>query len=111
MTGGQGLAGWQWLCLIEALPSLALGVAVLVYLDDRIGAAHWLTAGEKDLLARRLAEDNSKVPSHSLVDGLTNPSVWLLAALYFFLICVLYVSGFSIPSLIRRSSSPCPSPR
>ena len=108
MTGVQGLAGWQWLFLIEALPSLALGVAVLVYLDDRIGAAHWLTAGEKDLLARRLAEDNSQVPSHSLLDGLTNPRVWLLAAVYFCLIAGLYGAGFWMPTLIQRSGVASP---
>ena len=74
MTGAQGLAGWQWLFLIEAIPSLALGVAVLVYLDDGIGAAQWLTAGEKDLLARRLAEDNSKSPRAHCATALRTPA-------------------------------------
>ncbi|HEV8303822.1 MAG TPA: MFS transporter, partial [Gemmatimonadales bacterium] len=66
MTGVQGLAGWQWLFLIEALPSLALGVAVLVYLDDRISAARWLTAAEQELLERNLAADQQHVAAHSL---------------------------------------------
>jgi MFS family permease len=108
MTGVQGLAGWQWLFLIEALPSLALGVAVLVYLDDRIGDARWLTAAEKGLLARRLAEDQQQVSSHSLVDGLTNPRVWLLAAVYFCLVAGLYGAGFWMPTLIERSGVASP---
>src|SRR5256885_1941542 len=49
MSGAQGLAGWQWLFLIEAIPSLALGVAVLLYLADRIDGAQWPTAREEDL--------------------------------------------------------------
>jgi len=108
MTGVQGLAGWQWLFLIEALPSLALGVAVLVYLDDRIGGARWLTAEQKELLARRLAEDQQQVSSHSLLDGFTNPRVWLLAAVYFCLIAGLYGAGFWMPTLIQRSGVASP---
>ena len=103
MTGAQGLAGWQWLFLIEAIPSLALGVAVLVYLDDGIGGAQWLTAGEKDLLARRLAEDQQHVSARALRDGFTNPRVWLLAAIYFCLIAGLYGASFWMPTLIERS--------
>ena len=79
MVGVQGLAGWQWLFLIEALPSLVLGVAVLAYLDDGIAAARWLTPEEKGLLARRIADDQKDVVSHSLRDGVTNPRVWLLS--------------------------------
>ena len=103
MGGVHGLAGWQWLFLIEALPSLALGVAVLGYLDDGIAGARWLTAEEKGLLARRIAEDQQDVASHSLRDGLTHPRVWLLAAVYFCLIAGLYGAGFWLPTLIERT--------
>jgi D-galactonate transporter len=108
MTGAQGLAGWQWLFLIEAIPSLALGVAVLFYLDDRVSSARWLSADEKELLARNLAEDEQQVSSHALSDGLTNPRVWLLAAVYFCLICGLYGAGFWMPTLIQRSGVASP---
>jgi len=50
MPGVAGLAGWQWLFLIEALPSIFLGMTVFVYLQDRIVDAHWLSAEEKSLL-------------------------------------------------------------
>jgi sugar phosphate permease len=108
LSGARGLAGWQWLFLIEALPSLALGVAVLFYLDDRIDAARWLTIEEKELLARNLAADSSQVSAHALSDGLTNPRVWLLAAVYFCLICGLYGAGFWMPTLIERSGVASP---
>ena len=108
MTGVHGLAGWQWLFLIEALPSLALGVAVLVYLDDHIQGARWLAAAEKELLARRVAEDQQYVASHSLADGLTNTRVWLLSAVYFCLIAGLYGAGFWLPTLIKRTGVESP---
>ena len=61
MAGVHGLAGWQWLFLLEALPSLVLGVAVLAYLDDGIARARWLAADEKEILAGRIAEDQQHV--------------------------------------------------
>jgi D-galactonate transporter len=103
MAGVHGLAGWQWLFLIEALPSFVLGFAVLRYLDNGIAAARWLAAEEKALLTRAIAEDGRHVTSHSLRDGLTNSRVWLLAAIYFCLIMGLYGAGFWLPTLIRRT--------
>src|SRR6059036_2977475 len=86
MAGVHGLAGWQWLFLFEALPSLVLGVAVLAYLDDGIARARWLAADEKALLAGRIAEDQQHASTHSLWDGVTNAHVWFLSAIYFCLI-------------------------
>ena len=108
MAGAYGLAGWQWLFLIEALPSLLLGVAVLVWLDNGIAGARWLATEEKALLARRIAEDQQQVASQSLVEGLTNPRVWLLSAIYFCLIAGLYGAGFWIPTLIKRTGVESP---
>jgi len=108
MTGVQGLAGWQWLFLIEALPSFLLGVAVLRYLDNGIAGARWLTEAERALLTRGIAEDGQHLTSHSLRDGLTSSRVWLLAAVYFCLIAGLYGSGFWLPTLIKRTGVESP---
>ncbi len=48
--GVHGLAGWKWLFMLEALPSLLLGVAILLYLDNGIAAAKWLTAKRRPSL-------------------------------------------------------------
>ena len=103
MAGVRGLAGWQWLFVLEALPSVALGVAVLFYLDDGIAAARWLSDDEKALLARRVAEDQQGATSHALREGFTNPRVWQLSAVYFCLIMGLYGIGFWLPTLIART--------
>ncbi|HET6897259.1 MAG TPA: MFS transporter, partial [Vicinamibacteria bacterium] len=42
LDGRGGLAGWQWLFLIEGLPAVALGFVVLRHLTDRPEEAHWL---------------------------------------------------------------------
>ena len=108
MAGVHGLAGWQWLFLLEALPSLVLGVAVLLYLDDGIVNARWLTADEKEILAGRIAEDQQQISTHSLWNGFTNARVWFLSVVYFCLIAGLYGAGFWLPTLIRRTGVESP---
>src|SRR5579862_3148361 len=57
MDGLGGVAGWQWLYLLETVPSLALGFVTLVYLPDSPAQARWLSPQEKDRLARTLAAE------------------------------------------------------
>lgn len=100
-NGMHGLAGWQWLFLIEALPSLVLGFCVLAYLDNGIAKAKWLSADEKALLQRNIAADASTVAAHRFRDGFTSGWVWLLSGIYFFFIMGLYGVGFWLPTLIK----------
>jgi ACS family tartrate transporter-like MFS transporter len=55
-----GLAGWQWLFLVEGLPAVVLGVVVLFVLTDRPRAA-------------------KQAGGVSLAAALRKPTVWLLA--------------------------------
>ena len=57
MHGLLGLAGWQWLFLLEGLPAVLLGVACLFYLDDGPTHAKWLSQAEKEQIALRLQQD------------------------------------------------------
>lgn len=108
MGGLNGWAGWQWLFLIEALPSLVMGAAVLLYLDNGVEQARWLTPDEKALLARNIAEDQRHVQSHRLSEGFTNPHVWVLCTIYFFFIMGLYGIGFWLPTLIKGAGVQTP---
>ncbi|MCJ2126844.1 MFS transporter [Methylobacterium sp. J-077] len=100
-AGTAGLAGWQWLFLIEALPSVVMGICVLAYLDDGIQKAKWLSPDEKALLARNVAADGASVAAHRFRDGFTSGWVWLLSGIYFFFIMGLYGVGFWLPTLIK----------
>jgi D-galactonate transporter len=101
MPGAYGLKGWQWLFLIEALPSLITGIVVLFYLDNGIKDARWLTPSEKAMLAANVAQDDGHAESHKLRDGFTNPRIWLMSAIYFCFIMGLYGVGFYLPTLIK----------
>ncbi|CAH2800295.1 MAG: Uncharacterized MFS-type transporter [uncultured Paraburkholderia sp.] len=80
----MNMAGWKWLFLLEALPSLVLGVAILLYLDDGIAKAKWLTESEKNLLARNVASDSAHTTAHmSIRSFLGDRRLWLMAAIYF----------------------------
>lgn len=54
MNGVAGLAGWQWLFLLEGLPAIALGAATMVLLPDSPAQARWLSADEKALACDRV---------------------------------------------------------
>lgn len=85
MTGIMGLRGWQWLFILEALPSVLLGFAVLVWLPDKPATARWLPQAERDWLARRLdAERRSTATAHTvpLWQILSQRKVLLLAVVY-----------------------------
>lgn len=103
MGGVSGLAGWQWLFLLEAIPSFVLGVVVILMLDKGIEQAKWLTDDEKRTLIANIAADASGTTSHSFKDGFTRPMVWALCVIYLFFIMGLYGVSFWLPTLIKDS--------
>ena len=98
-----GLSGWQWVFLIEAIPSVLAGLACLVWLDDSPETAGWLTPDEKAGIAADLKVDNKDKPLKSLRDGLMSGQVWALSLLYVLFIMGLYGISFWLPSIIKQS--------
>jgi len=102
--GVQGLAGWKWLFMLEALPSLFLGVAILFYLDNGIAGAKWLTDEEKALLKRNVEKDNANTVKHvSIRAFIGDRRLWLMAAIYFCVVLGQYGLTFWLPTIIRRT--------
>ncbi len=101
MSGVNGWAGWQWLFLLEGLPSVVMGIAVFFYLDDRITAARWLSPAEQALLQRNIDAEQGSGVHLSVGATLRNGRVLLLSALYFTFVIGLYGIGFWLPQLIR----------
>jgi D-galactonate transporter len=99
-SGVGGLAGWQWLFLLEGLPSIAMGVWVFFGLDNGVADARWLTDDERAALAADIARDGAAKPPGGVREALANPRVWLSAAIYFCFIMGLYGVGFWLPTLI-----------
>lgn len=107
--GTRGLAGWQWLFLIESVPSLLIGIAALFYLDDGIRATKWLTPAEQHLLASNIQADGHRKTAVSLSAVFRRPIVWVLALVYFGAAMGQYGFGFWLPSIIKSMGVQSPS--
>jgi MFS family permease len=106
--GDHGLSGWQWLFLLEGIPSVIIGILVLVYLDDRINRAKWLTASEKAVLIRNIAAEEQQKEDPPIRAALVKPRVWAMALIYFSFVMGLYGVGFWMPSLIKSTGVQSP---
>lgn len=106
MNGLNGWAGWQWLFLLEGIPAVLAGFAVLYYLDNGPTQANWLNDREKSLVVRRLEEDNKKKMDvgghHSFLPSLKDYKVWVLALMYFSEVVGFYGVTFFLPQLVKE---------
>lgn len=104
LQGAWAMSGWKWLFLLEAVPSLVLGVAILLYLDDGIAKAKWLSDTEKALLARNIAADNQQKATHGSVKAfLRDRRLWLMATIYFCVVLGQYGLTFWLPTIVRKA--------
>ncbi len=100
MDGVAGVSGWRWLFLIEALPSIALGLVCFFYLPERPRDAKWLTGRERSWLEAEIARDE---PGHdenywrALADG----RVLTLGVAYFGVVMALYGLSFWLPQIVK----------
>jgi MFS transporter, ACS family, tartrate transporter len=105
LHGRWGLEGWQWLFLLEGVPAIVLGFVVLRALTDRPEDASWLTAGERQALARCLEDESSARPRASTPGrAFRSSQVWLLAVVYFTIPVALYGMGFWLPQILKMAS-------
>jgi D-galactonate transporter len=103
LSGVHGLAGWQWMFMLEALPSVIVGIMVIFYLQDRIRDAKWLSEDEKQLLEANIQRESSQKEHHSLVQAFANARVWLMGLIYFCFVMGLYGVSFWLPTLIKAT--------
>ena len=99
--GAMGWSGWQWMFLLEGIPSVLLGVIVILMLEDRIAKATWLTQDERDLLIRNIAADGEHKEEESVLKVMSSGRVWLCAAIYFSYVMGLYGVSFFMPTIIK----------
>ena len=101
-----GLRAWQWLFLLEGIPSILAGAVAIFFLDDNPSRAKWLTSGERGLLLERLHEEEDAKRSggefrHRLMDAFKSGQVWLLCIVYFGFVMANYGLWFWLPQMIK----------
>ena len=97
---GHGFKGWQWMYILEGIPTLALGFAALWCLPDNPRKAHFLTEREKDMVMARLAaEDRPQV--HGFGEMMKDWRVWALIIPDFAIVFGIYSLGFWMPQMVK----------
>jgi len=116
--GTSGWSGWRWLFVLESLPSLMMGVVVLLLLPDGPADASWLTAEQRRIVAGALAADQSDDATRTTSsekargapattrEALLSGSVWALAFVYFTMALALYGVNFWMPTIIAELGIP-----
>jgi ACS family tartrate transporter-like MFS transporter len=104
LDGALGLKGWQWLFVIEGIPSVLLGIVTWFYLTDRPAKADWLTPEQKAWLSSRLESETAakQAATHlSLGQALASPKVLMLSLVYFGFVAALYGMQFWVPQIVK----------
>lgn len=105
MEGLGGMHGWQWLFLVEGLPTVLVGVLLYRLLPNKPDQARWLNAQEKRLVQCVLDADQQQgaKPGHhgKLAAALADPKTYVLAFVYFCCTCAVYTVTFWLPTLIK----------
>jgi MFS transporter, ACS family, tartrate transporter len=104
LDGAMGLRGWQWLFIIEGVPSVLLGIITWFYLTDRPAKAHWLTAEQRAWLSAKLENEiAAKKAAQQLTLGqaLSSRRVITLSLIYFGFVGALYGMQFWLPQIVK----------
>lgn len=106
LDGVNGWQGWQWLFLLEGIPSVLMGLLVVVLLDDGPQQAKWLSDTERAVVLRHLAEDevikSTNRLRHRFTDVFSDGRVWALSATYLSIMVGFYGVNFWMPTIIRE---------
>ncbi|BEU22252.1 MFS transporter [Paraburkholderia caribensis] len=101
--GANGWHGWQWLFLLEGIPSIVVGILVFIVLDDRISKAKWLTQEERELLERNIAAEDATKEDHAIGKVMLSPRVLMMSLIYFSFVMGLYGVSFWLPTIIKST--------
>lgn len=104
-AGQGGLAGWQWMFLLQGIPTVVLGALAIFLLSDSFANAKWLGAHERAVLEADHRLDAASKPASSATDSLSavfkNPAIWAFGLIYFCIQSGVYAINFWLPSIIK----------
>lgn len=109
LDGALGLAGWQWLFILEGIPAVVLGIIVPFVMTDHPRDATWLADDERAWLVGRMDEEDRLKQAegdHSFLAGLKDRRALVFAALYFGLVAGIYGLGLWLPSIVAELGVP-----
>ncbi len=108
LDGNAGLHGWQWLFLVQGLPTVLFGLVVLRYLPDSPASVTWLSQPEKDWIHTELAREQARIGEpvgHNVLAAFRHPRVLLLGAIGFLLIGVITTVILNAPLILKDATT------
>jgi ACS family tartrate transporter-like MFS transporter len=107
LGGKLGMAGWQWLFLVEGLPAVLFSFVILKMLPNGPANAVWLTPEEKAWLQTQLKQDSRQAHlghEAGVVEALVSPKVWMIGGYFFCALTTSYAYGFSAPAILQGAT-------
>jgi ACS family tartrate transporter-like MFS transporter len=107
LQGTLGLAGWQWLFLVEGLPAALFSFVFLWILPDGPMQAEWLTTEERMWLKRQLDADSAQAHlghEAGVLQALLSPKVWMIGGYFLCALTANYAYYFSAPAILQEAT-------
>jgi len=105
MEGLGGMHGWQWLFIVEGLPTVLMGFLLYRMLPNKPAEASWLDDAEKESVRAAMSADHKDEAAHGghgkLLAALADPMTYVLAFIYFCCACAVYTLTFWLPTMIK----------
>jgi MFS family permease len=104
LDGSMGLSGWQWLFMIEGVPSVLVGLWALRHLTDKPIEAAWLEPDERIALQARIDHERKSreaIRHYKLGEALTNPRVFGLSVVQLGIVCGTYALVYWLPQIVK----------
>ncbi len=108
LDGNAGLHGWQWLFLVQGLPTVLVGLVVLRCLPNAPSTVPWLSTAEKDWIHTELAREQARIgepAEHNVLAAFRNPRVMLLGLFGFLLIGVITTVLLNTPLILHGATT------
>lgn len=100
LDGVAGLAGWQWMFLVEGIPCMVLGYIFWRTMADSPQQATWLSAEEKQILRAAVSRGRSQT-TRSFTAALKNAQIYVMSVAYFGMMCGIYAISFWLPTILE----------
>lgn len=105
LGGTAGLHGWQWMFLIEGVPTILVGIMLYFKLPDRPADVTWLSAEEAKALEDCAVIDapgHAALLSTNWIAALKRPTTVLIALIYFLNQVAFVGLYFFTPSIVAQ---------
>lgn len=105
MDGILGMKGWQWLFIIESVPTILFGIVIFLLLPNSPRAVNWLAPAEKEWLENTLERERiarQGIKSESVAGVLLSARIWVLSSIYLGIVIGIYGVGFFLPQIVKE---------